>query len=62
MPLATVVTVDVPDVDAYVAKVLAAGGEVAWPKMAIPGVGYLAYVKDSESNVIGLMAMDPQAK
>lgn len=56
-----VCTVGVDDVDAYVAKALALGGSVALPKMAIPGVGWLAYVKDTQSNILGLMKNDPAA-
>jgi uncharacterized protein len=54
-------TIDVDDVDAYVAKALSLGGVVALPKMAIPGVGWLAYVKDTESNIMGLMHREPSA-
>jgi predicted enzyme related to lactoylglutathione lyase len=56
-----VCTVDVPDVDAGVEKALALGGAVALPKMAIPGVGWLAYVKDNQGNILGLMKNDPAA-
>ena len=35
---------------------------VAVPKMPIPGVGWLAYVKDSEGNILGMMQSDPAAK
>jgi predicted enzyme related to lactoylglutathione lyase len=34
---------------------------VAVPKMAIPGVGWLAYCTDTEGNVFGLMQNDPNA-
>ena len=54
-------THQVPDVDAYVRKALALGGTVALPKMAIPGVGWLAYVKDTESNIFGMMQTEPAA-
>jgi predicted enzyme related to lactoylglutathione lyase len=60
--LAYVCTVDVPSVDAYVAKATAAGGTVALPKMAVPGVGWLAYCKDPEGNLFGLMQADPNAR
>lgn len=55
-------TVDVASVDDYFAKALELGGEVALPKMAIPGVGWLAYVKDTEGNIFGLMQNDPAAR
>lgn len=57
-----VCTVDVPNVDAFVEKALAAGGTMALPKMPIPGVGWLAYVKDTEGNILGMMQMDAGAK
>jgi predicted enzyme related to lactoylglutathione lyase len=30
--------------------------------MPIPGVGWLAYVKDPDGNILGLMQTDPGAK
>ncbi len=55
-------TVGVDDVDEYVRRVVEAGGEVAMPKMAVPGVGYLAYCKDTEGNLFGIMQSDPEAR
>ena len=55
-------TVDVPDLDAWLGKVAAAGGTVVVPKMAIPTVGWLAYCHDTEGNVVGLMQADPAAR
>ena len=54
-------TLDVPSVDDYVAKITTAGGEIAVPKMAVPGVGWLAYFKDPDGNISGIMQMDPAA-
>jgi predicted enzyme related to lactoylglutathione lyase len=54
-------TVGVASVDEALAKVVAAGGSVAVPKMAIPGVGWLAYCKDTEGSVFGLHQHDPAA-
>jgi predicted enzyme related to lactoylglutathione lyase len=31
------------------------------PKMAVPGVGWLAYAKDPEGTVFGMMQEDPDA-
>ena len=59
---AYVCTVAVDSVDATVLTALAAGGTLALPKMAIPGVGWLAYVKDTEGNIVGAMQTDPTAK
>ena len=38
------------------------GGTEAVPKMAIPGMGWLAYGKDTEGNIFGMMEMDTSAK
>jgi uncharacterized protein len=59
--IAYVCTVDVDNVDAMVAKVAENGGAIALPKMAVPGVGWLAYGKDTEGNVFGMMQADPTA-
>ena len=53
--------IDVQDLDVSVAKVEKNGGQVFRPRMAIPGVGWLAYIKDTEGNVFGLMQRDPEA-
>jgi predicted enzyme related to lactoylglutathione lyase len=59
--IAYVCTVDVSSVDEYLAKAQAAGGTVALPKMPIPGVGWLAYCKDTEGNIFGMMQPDAKA-
>jgi predicted enzyme related to lactoylglutathione lyase len=56
-----VCTVDVDDVDASVAALQAAGGIVAMSKMAVPTIGWLAYGKDTEGNLFGMMQADAQA-
>jgi predicted enzyme related to lactoylglutathione lyase len=55
-------TVGVDDVDSVVKKVKANGGKVLRPKHAVPGVGWLAYIQDSEGIVTGVMQEDPNAK
>ena len=42
-----------------VAAVKANGGVLLEGPMPIPGVGYLAYCRDTEGNVFGLMQDDP---
>jgi predicted enzyme related to lactoylglutathione lyase len=59
---ATVNTVDVDSVDACMAKVVEHGGTILIPKMAVPGVGWMAYCKDTEGNTFGVMQSDPNAK
>ena len=44
-----------------IAKVEANGGEITMPKMAVPGVGWMAYFKDPEGNIHGMMQSDPGA-
>jgi predicted enzyme related to lactoylglutathione lyase len=58
---AFVCTVDVASVDECVAKAQQAGGTVALPKMAIKGVGWVAYCKDTEGNTFGMMQSDESA-
>ena len=60
--IAYVCTVDVPNVDASVSTAVENGATVAVPKMPIPGVGWLAYCKDTEGNIFGMMQSDESAK
>ncbi len=59
---ATTNTVSVQSFDEAVKKITAAGGKVLMPKMAVPGIGYMTYCKDTEGNTFGIMQMDPSAK
>jgi predicted enzyme related to lactoylglutathione lyase len=59
---AFVCTIDVADVDAYSKRVVEQGGTIALPKMPIPAVGWLAYGKDTEGNLFGMITMDAEAK
>jgi len=61
-PQKVVNTVDVPSVDEFTAKITKNGGKIVAPKMAIPGVGYLAYCQDTEGNAFGIMQSDETAK
>jgi predicted enzyme related to lactoylglutathione lyase len=58
----SVITIDVPDVDEYLEKIQQHGGTVVSTKMTLPGIGYLAYFKDPQGNVFGIMTDDPTAK
>ena len=49
-----VITVDVSDIDATLKSVEQLGGSVVMPKNEIPQMGYFAYFKDSEGNIMGL--------
>ena len=59
---AYVCTIATLSVDECVAKAVSSGGQNVVPKMAIPGVGWLAYCKDTEGNIFGVMHDDPSAK
>src|SRR4030095_2443822 len=50
---AYVCTVGVDQIDASIATAQSNGATVAVPKMAVPGVGWLAYFKDQEGNNFG---------
>jgi hypothetical protein len=58
---AYVCTTGVENLDAMLTKAVAAGGVVAVPKMPIPTMGWLAYCKDTEGNLFGMMQMDANA-
>ena len=48
-------TVQVDDLDASLAMAIELGGALALDKMIIPGVGTVAYLLDSEANVVGIL-------
>ena len=58
----TIIYIDVPSVDDAMDKVKSLGGQVVFPKMAIPGMGYFAVCLDPENNGFGLWENDPQAQ
>jgi predicted enzyme related to lactoylglutathione lyase len=60
--IAYVCTVDVRSVDDTMAAAKKLGARVAHDKMPVPGVGWLAYLKDPEGNIFGIMQNDPAAK
>ena len=59
--IAYVCTIEVTALEDQLAKVLSLGGAIALPKQPIPGIGWLAYAKDTEGNIFGLMQNDPAA-
>ena len=61
-PVGYVNTIDVVSADEWAAKIASQGGDVVVPKMAIPGVGYLVYCKDTEGNIFGIMHEDASAR
>jgi len=54
--------IDVPSVDEYAEKVKKLGGQMVFPKTAVPGMGYFAVCLDQENNGFGLWENNPRAK
>lgn len=48
------IAVVVADLDQAIAKIKEAGGTVLMGKMDVAGMGWYAYVKDTEGNIIGV--------
>ena len=48
-------TIDVSDIDLYLKKITDNGGEILFDKMKIPNVGLLAYARDCEGTVFGII-------
>jgi predicted enzyme related to lactoylglutathione lyase len=51
----------VEDYDATEAKILAAGGQLALPKYALPGMAWQGYYLDTEGNTFGIHQPDESA-
>jgi predicted enzyme related to lactoylglutathione lyase len=49
-----VVTVDVDDIDAALGKINSLGGSTVQPRQEIGSMGWAAYFRDTEGNVVGL--------
>lgn len=56
-----IVYLSVPDIDAAMSGIEAAGGERLTPTFPIPGVGWSAHFQDSEGNRMGLFQEDANA-
>lgn len=57
-----VLTMGVADYDEAEAKILAAGGTLAMPKYALPGMAWQGYYLDTEGNVVGIHQPDENAR
>jgi len=60
--IAYICTIEINDLDEIMKKAQAMGATIVLPRMAIPGIGWLAYLKDTEGNVFGVMQSDPNAQ
>ena len=56
-----VCTIETPSLDEHLDQGAMLGGTVVVPKMPVPGVGWLAYLKDPDGNIFGLMQPDSNA-
>lgn len=59
---AYICTMQVESFDEIAEKIEGAGGRVAMPKFAIPGMAWQGYFVDSEGNIFGVHQPDEQAK
>lgn len=48
------IVVGVDDIEVSLEKIKKSGGTVVQPKVAVGDMGFVAYIKDTEGNVIGL--------
>lgn len=48
------IVIDVPSIDKHLSQIQKAGGGVVIPKTSIGDIGYSAYFKDTEGNIVGL--------
>jgi hypothetical protein len=51
----------VESVSAALKRIEAAGGRITVPRMAVPGVGWVAYALDTEDNPFGVFRPDSEA-
>jgi|ERR1051326_2794608 predicted enzyme related to lactoylglutathione lyase len=55
-------SIEVENIDEMIKLIPEKGGQIVVPKMPIPGVGWLAYFKDTDGNISGIMQNDTSAK
>jgi uncharacterized protein len=58
----TVNTIGVASLDASLKTIESRGGRTVVPKMAVPGIGWLAYCADTEGNTFGILEADETAR
>ena len=59
---AFVCTAQVASLDETLATGESLGARIALPKMPVTGIGWLAYIKDPDGNLLGLLQPDEAAK
>ena len=56
------IMIQVENIDITLRKVEEEGGQIVFPKRTIPRIGYMAYFKDPEENLLCIMQFNPEAK
>lgn len=56
-----IITVDVDDIDATLAKIEEMGGKTVTPRQEVGDMGFTAYFNDPEGNLMGLWQNAPQS-
>ncbi|MGD1054258.1 MAG: VOC family protein [Candidatus Dormibacteria bacterium] len=56
----SIVWIGVGDLDATIARVVAAGGSLVGERQTVPGVGDTIYAKDTEGNTFGIIQPLPR--
>lgn len=51
--------IQVESIEDYLDKAVKNGGKVLMAKMAVPGMGFVAWISDPEGNPLGLIQPDP---
>lgn len=59
---AFVCSLEVENFNAAAEKIVTAGGQVALPKFAVPGICWQGYFIDTENNTFGIFQVDEKAK
>jgi len=59
---AYVCSMEVRDFAATAAAIAKSGGQVAFPKFAVPGTCWQGYFLDAQGNTFGIFQVDPNAK
>jgi predicted enzyme related to lactoylglutathione lyase len=55
-------SIEVKNIEQTIKDIEANRGKIVVPKMAIPSIGWLAYFKDPDDNIHGIMQPDANAK
>lgn len=54
-------TIEVDNLDNSIRTIEEHGGVIVVPRMPIPGIGWVAYFKDPDQNILGVMESDVKA-